>query len=191
MRGDQRKALHAVILMRTRIDRRDRGAIGMAEQQAAAKADLVEQFWQYVERLDMHVVERPRQFHRRRIAVACARIDEHAGAGRGLKSFGKVAPQSGRSEAFMQHHNGRRALGRRADHAVFEMRGADGEEARGGKGRHAVSFPKVTPHSSLMSSLRTQGPIRRGLSVHARCARPSITTRAGGYGSLLPCAIAH
>ena len=101
----------------------------MAEQKAAAKADLVEQFRQHVERLDMHVVERARQFRRRRMAVTGARIGEHAGAGRGLKFFGKVAPQSGRSEAFMQHHDDRRILGRRADHAVFEMGGADGEEA--------------------------------------------------------------
>src|SRR6266404_8762519 len=40
MRSDQREALYAVILMRARIDRRYRGAVGMAEQQAAAKADL-------------------------------------------------------------------------------------------------------------------------------------------------------
>ena len=64
----------------------------MSEQEAAAKADLVEQLWQYVERLDMHVVERPRQFHRRRCTVARARIDEHARAGRGLKLIRKIAP---------------------------------------------------------------------------------------------------
>ena len=106
----------------------------MPEQQPAAKADCVEQFWQHVERLDVHVVERARQFHRRRGAVAGARIDEHAGAGRGLQFFGKVAPQAGGAEAFVQHHDGRRLLGRRADHAVFEIGGADGEEAGGGEG---------------------------------------------------------
>ncbi len=57
----------AMILMGAGIDRRDRGAVGMAEQQAAAKADRVEQFRQHVERLDMHVVERARQLHRRRM----------------------------------------------------------------------------------------------------------------------------
>ena len=93
------EAAYAMILMRAGIDRRDRGAVGMAEQQTAAKADRVEQFRQHVERLALHVVERARQFHRRRMAIAGARIGEHAGAGRGLKFFGKVAPQRRPSQA--------------------------------------------------------------------------------------------
>ena len=101
----------------------------MSEQQAAAKADRIEQFRQHVERLDVHVVERARQFYRRRGAIAGARIGEYAGAGRGLQFFRKVAPQPGGAEAFVQHHDGRRLLGRWADHAVFEIGGADGEEA--------------------------------------------------------------
>ena len=101
----------------------------MSEQQASTKADGIEQFRQHVERLDVHVVERARQFCRRRGAVAGARIGEHAGAGRGLQLVGKVAPQPGGAEAFVQHHDGRRLFGRWTDHAVFEIGGADGEEA--------------------------------------------------------------
>ncbi len=103
----------------------------MPEQEAAAKADPVEQFRQHLERFDMHVVERPRQFCRRRGAVARARIDEHAGAGRGLQPVRKIAPQPGRAETLVQHDDGRRVRGRRADHAVFKLGGADGEEAGG------------------------------------------------------------
>ena len=55
---------------RRRIDRGDRCAIGMPDQQAAAKADRVEKFRQYVERLDVHVIDRTRQRRRRRGAVA-------------------------------------------------------------------------------------------------------------------------
>jgi hypothetical protein len=62
----------------------------------------------------------------------------------------------------MQHHDNRRALGRRAGHAVFKMRGADGEEARGGKGGHVSSFPKViqTSHPQLSSRPHAQLRIR-------------------------------
>ena len=144
----------------------------MPEQQAAAKADLVEQLRQHVERLDMHVVERPRQFHRRRCAIAGARIGEHASAGRGLKLFRKVAPQPGRAEALMQHHDGRRALGRRADHAVFEMGGADGEEAGGGKGGHVVC-----PSYSVIPDGSRSEPIRNSsIPGSSLSRRPGMTT---------------
>jgi hypothetical protein len=99
----------------------------MAEQKPAAKADFVEQFRQHLAGLDMHVIERTWQRCWRRGAIAGARIDEHAGRGGGLQLFRKIAPSSS-TAAFMQHHDNRR-VGRRADHAVFEMRGADGEEA--------------------------------------------------------------
>ena len=79
MRRDQRDALHAMILHAAGIDCRDRGAVGMPDQKPAAKAHLSEQFRQHLERFDMHVVERTRQFYRARGAVAGARIDEHAG----------------------------------------------------------------------------------------------------------------
>ncbi len=115
----------------------------MPDEKAAAKADLVEQFWQNFQCLDMHVVERARQFCRRRGAIARARMDEHAGAGHGLEFFGKIAPQPGRSQAFVQHDNGRRVSGRGPDHAVFEIGGADGEEAGGCERLHDVGYPKV------------------------------------------------
>src|SRR5258708_2095235 len=65
MRRDHRYAADAVILNTAGIDCRYRSTVGMPEQQAAAKADFVEQFWENLECLDMHVVERPRQLDRR------------------------------------------------------------------------------------------------------------------------------
>ena len=97
MRRDHRQCAHAVILDTTGIDRRNRGAVGMAEQNTATKADGGEQFRQHLERLDMHVVERARQRHARGRAIAGARIDEHAGAGGRLQLVGKIAPQPGRA----------------------------------------------------------------------------------------------
>src|SRR5437667_904013 len=79
MRRDQCDALHAMILYAAGIDCRDRGAVGMPDQQPAAKADLPEQFRQHLERFDMHVVERTRQFYWARGAIAGARVNEHTG----------------------------------------------------------------------------------------------------------------
>ena len=93
----------------------------------------VEQLWQHLERLDMHVIERARQRDRRRGAIARARIDEHAGRGRGLQPVRKIAPQPDTAEALVQHDDGRRLIRRGTDHAVFEIGRADGEEAGGGE----------------------------------------------------------
>jgi len=84
MRHDHRDALDAMILMAAGIDRRDRSAVGMPEQQPAAKADRIEQLRQHIERLGVHVIDGTRQFHRRRGAVARAGIKENSGAGGGL-----------------------------------------------------------------------------------------------------------
>ena len=69
-------------------------------------------------------VERPRQRCRARIAVAGARIDEHAGAGRRGKLLRECAPQADAAEPLVQHHDGRRRIGPRPDHAVFEPHAA-------------------------------------------------------------------
>ena len=125
------KHVGAMIAGRPGIDRRDRGTIGMAEQHAALKADGVEQSGQDVERLAVHIIERARQDDRRRGAIAGARIDEDAAAGRGGELFRKIAPQRGRPEAFMQHDDGRRVRRCRTDHAVFEIGSTDAQGAGG------------------------------------------------------------
>src|ERR1700687_1791030 len=70
MRRDHRHPADAVILNAAGVDRRNRRAVGMPEQEATAKADFVEQLWQNVERLDVHVVERTRQLDPGRAAPA-------------------------------------------------------------------------------------------------------------------------
>ena len=82
-----------------------------------------------VARFVVHVGERPRQRDRARLAVAGARIDKHAGAGRLLQFLRKVAPQADAAEALVQHHQ-RRRRAPAADRSCG-IRGvrADGEEA--------------------------------------------------------------
>src|SRR6266446_5957604 len=136
MGRDHRYAAYAVILNTAGIDRRNRSAVGMPEQKAAAKADFVEQFWQNLERLDMHIVERTRQLDRRRAAIARARIDEYTGPGRGLEPVRKISPQPNRAKTFMQHDDGRRLVRCGTDHAVFEIGSADAQGTRGCEGGH-------------------------------------------------------
>src|SRR5580692_719808 len=93
MRRDQHDTTDAVIASTAGIDRSDRGAVGMAEQHAALKADGVEQRRQHVERLAAHIVERSRQRDWRRGAVAGARIDEYAHSGGRLQGLRKISPQ--------------------------------------------------------------------------------------------------
>ena len=62
----------------------------------------------------------------------------------------------------MQHHDGRRVGGLRADHAVFEFGGADGEEAGGGEGCHQTGFPKC----GMSNSLRHPGERRDHTAIY-------------------------
>ena len=82
MRRDQDEPAHAMILHAAGIDRRDRRAVAVAEQEAAAKADGVEHARQHLAGFLVHEFGRARHRARRRAAVTGARIDEHAGAGR-------------------------------------------------------------------------------------------------------------
>src|SRR6266478_4711756 len=148
MRRDHRYAAYAVILNTAGVDRRYRSAVGMPEQEAAAKADFVEQFWQNLERLDVHVVERPRQLDYSRAAIARARIDEHTGSGRGLKPVRKISPQPNRAKTFVQHDDGRRVIGCGTDHAVFEIGSADAEKA-GGREGHVGRAPSSFARCAL------------------------------------------
>src|SRR6267142_2792298 len=149
MRRDHCDPAYAVILNSTGVDRGDRSAVGMSDQEAAAKACRVQQLRQDVERFGVHVVERARQLDRRRGAIARARVHEHAGAGGGGKPVRKIPPQPGRSQPFMQHDDGRRVSRRRTDHAVFKIGSADAEEAGGIETLHDIRFPKeiTTLHS--------------------------------------------
>src|SRR5512141_748763 len=103
----------------------------MSNQKAAAKSDLVEQLRQYLERLDMHVIDRARQLDPCRGAITRARIYEHTAPGRGGKPIRKITPQRGTAQAFMQHDDGRPVLRRGTNHAIFKIGSADANEAGG------------------------------------------------------------
>ena len=148
VRRDEHQPAHAMILHRTGIDRRDRSAVAVAEQEAALKADCVEHARQH--RAGFLVHERDRARHRSgfRRAVAGARIDEHAGAGGLSDGVGKTSPQADGAKAFVQHDDGRRGVGARADHAVFEPQRIEIEKAGVGErgvgeslGRHGRYLP--------------------------------------------------
>ncbi len=82
VRRDQDQAAHAHVLDMAEIERGDRRAVAMAEQNAFLKADRVQHVRQHVGGLPRHVVERARQFGGIGPAVAGAREGEHAPARR-------------------------------------------------------------------------------------------------------------
>ena len=129
MRRDQRQPADAMILMTAGIDRGNRGAVAVADQQPALEADGIEQGRQRFARLVVHVSERARQRDRARLAVAGARIDENATPRRVAKPVGKIAPQADAAEPLVQQNQRRRLVRPRPDHAVFQALRAEREEA--------------------------------------------------------------
>ena len=149
MRRDEHQPAHAMILHGTGVDRRDRGAVAVAEQKAALKADRVEHARQH--RAGFLVHERDRARHRTwaRRAVTGARIDEDAGAGRLSDGVRKTSPQADGAETFVQHDDGRRRIGPRADHAVFEPQRLEVEKTFVGERHDLPSSRAVTVCKSL------------------------------------------
>ena len=125
----QHQAADAMILMAAGIDRRDGRAVAVTDQKPALETDRIEQARQRLARLVVHIGERPRQLHRRRLAVAGTRIGEHAATGRFLQAIGEITPQTDAAQTFMQHDDRRRRIRPRANHAVFEILGTNIEEA--------------------------------------------------------------
>ena len=173
MRRDQRQPAHAMILIAAGIDRRDRGAVGMAEQDAAAEADRVEQLRQHIERLDMHVVERARQLapaSTRHSPRANRRTRRRRSRPAAFRESRPTAPTEPRPSCSMTMVGAASGCG--TDHAVFEIGGADAEEAGGGERscRCIVtpSCPGMIP-SDPVSKRSSKMP-------DARVVRPRMTT---------------
>ena len=72
MRLDQHEAADAMVLNAARVNRRDRSAVAVAKQDAALETDRVEYFRQHVDCFAMQIIQRPRQWRRRRAAIACS-----------------------------------------------------------------------------------------------------------------------
>src|SRR4029453_12680496 len=128
MRCDEHEAADPMVLMTTRVDRRDRSPVTVADQQATLKANGFEHTRQYLARLIVHIRERPRQPDGTRLAVPGARIDEYAGSRRSRKLVRKIVPKPDTAEAFVQQNKRGRFVGPRSDEAVFQLLRADGEK---------------------------------------------------------------
>jgi hypothetical protein len=74
------------------------------------------------------------------------RINKHSGACRRRDPVGECAPQADAAESFVQHHDGRRRIRARPDHAVFEPHRAEIEKAVVGK-RHGCTLRNSSPPS--------------------------------------------
>src|SRR6185312_3499338 len=129
MRRDQHDSAEAMILMGAGIDRGDGRAIAVTDQYTAPEIDCIEQRRHDGPRFIVHVGQWSGKIDRRRSAVARARINEDAAAGRPLQPVREVAPQVDAAETLVQQHQRRRDIRPRPDHPVFKTLGADGEEA--------------------------------------------------------------
>jgi hypothetical protein len=171
VRRDQNEPAHAMILHAAGVPRRNGRAVAVAEQDAALEADRVEQLRQHVGRLALHVVELARQLDGRRASVAGARIDEHAGAGFLREPRGEIAPCGHRAEPLVQHHDGRRRVRARPDHAVLERCAADRE----------LALVRERAHSSLS--------LKRWIFPVAVFGSASTNSIQRGYFHGLTCAL--
>jgi len=151
VRRDHNQTADAVILHTPRIDRGNRSAVAMAEQNAALKANRREYPRQNRERFLLHEVDASRQLCRARLAITGARIDEDAGAGRRRKLIWKRAPQAGGAEPFMQHRDGRCCLRPRSDHPIFQAERRQIEEALIGEAHDfsSLALPACGPSKSF------------------------------------------
>ena len=92
-------------------DRRDRGAVAVAEQDPTFEPDRLEHSGQAEPRLPAHVIERARQVDALGPPIAGARIGEHPVTGRGRQFLRKVPPQRDAAEPLMQQDDRRRIVG--------------------------------------------------------------------------------
>ena len=139
MRRDQHEAAHAVVLDIAGINGRDRRSVAVPDQEAAAKADCVEQPRQDGQRLGVHIGHRTRQGRPAGAPIARARIDEDAGPRLRRELFGKVPPHGDRAEPLVQEHERRRLIRLRPDHPILEPRIRNVEKAFLGEGRHRIA----------------------------------------------------
>ena len=164
MRRDQHQAAHAMVLHAAGIDRRNRRAVAVAEQQAALEADGGEHARQHFDRLFLH--ERGRAGHGagRRPAIAGARINEHAGASRRRQSDRETIPTPLRCRGL------RAASPRSAPHRAA-ARSCEYSSCSGGRSRKpesasvAAAYPYPLPRCrgercERAERARVRGPLR-------------------------------
>jgi hypothetical protein len=123
------------------MDERDRGAVTVADEDGIGDAELRQHGRQRLQRLIMHVCNRPRCCQRVGTAVAKARIDQGRAARRRGEPRREIPPERERAQSFVQEHEGRSARLRPSDRLVFEAASLDDEDGHG----RLLGF---NPHSS-------------------------------------------
>ena len=117
----------------------------------AADAGLIEHARQHLARLVVHVAERTRQRHRIGLAVAGARIGEHAVAGALGKLAREIAPHRDTAEALVQQHQLGAASGPGPHHAASTRR----PSSRGSSRAAALSAALTAPPCRVAAPPRT------------------------------------
>ena len=166
----------------------------MAEQKAAAKADGVEHARQ-------HLAAPPRRMKSSGrgncpgldCAVAGARIDEHAGAGRRRELLGKVAPQADAAEPLVQHARWsapRRAAARSCGIRAAAARDRESRHRRASRRRSSAGRAVAPSHGVTMPQQAWQSSVRRFRPRYRARLRRGHNRRAALPGSRpdRPCA---
>jgi hypothetical protein len=113
------------------MNERDRGAVAVADEDGIGDAELRQHGRQRLQRLLMHVRDRPRRYQGVGTAVAKARIDQGWTARSRGESRREIAPERDRAQSLVQEHEGRSARLRPSDRLVFEAASLDGEDGHG------------------------------------------------------------
>src|SRR5258706_184376 len=125
VRRHHHQPLDAVI--RRRVDKRDRTAVGMPDQNRVADAEPLEQLWQDLERFDVHVIDRARPAQHLGLTVAVARVDHRGAAGCRSRLPREIAPHRDRAQAFVEKdQSGRISIGA-GDFLNFELAALNGD----------------------------------------------------------------
>src|SRR5712675_1802162 len=111
-----------------RVDKRDRTAVGMPDENRLADAEPLEQLRQDLERLDMHVVDRARPAQHFGLTVAVARVDHRGAAGRRSRLPREIAPHRDRAQAFMEKDQSGRVSIRTGNFLNFELAALNGDQ---------------------------------------------------------------
>src|ERR1700744_5343664 len=130
MRRHQNEATNSVVLKIAEIKRGDRGAVAMAEEDAALEANGLDDGGKNVDSFARHIVERSRQFDRIGSAIAAATVGKDAEAGRFGQFLGEAPPKRHRPQTFVKKHDRRRLAGRRTETSTLEHRVAGSETKR-------------------------------------------------------------
>ena len=112
------------------MNKRDRAAVAMADQDRIGDAERLAQRRQFLQRGAMHVIGPARQLDGIGFAVAEPRIDYGAGTGLGGKPRGKIAPRRDRAKALVKEDEIGRVFPRRRN--LDNLDGVAGES----EGRH-------------------------------------------------------